>query len=468
MKTVLGIVVMTAAVTGLYFANELAQDEDGKSVLHVAGDLPIIVRAAEPQSRDIIRTVQAPGEVEPLWEVDISAEVVGKILEMPVEEGDSVRRGDLLCRLDDADYKARLVSAEANVTKLKAVISQAEADHGKAQRDFTRQVNLAEANATSATEMADYRTALTQARTTVEIREQELVEAQARLESAKKDLEKTVITAPIDGVISQLFAKQGEVVITGTMNNLGTRIMVVSDLSKMQVRCRVDETDASLVAPGQVALIFLQSDNQQSVPGRVVRVGTKGTKPQGRDVVTFETLVLVDSADVRVKPGMTANVEIEVARQDNAVTVPVEAVVHRRRRDLPKKLVEQHDAHKKQQDPQTRGRLAEYLKVIYCIEDDRVQPRLVETGISDDTGVEVTEGIELGDRVVVGPYRSLDQLKEGSLIEFEDDKAKTADDADGTTDKKAESDASKTNDKMNEKAEDQDHRAAALAENREG
>ena len=82
--------------------------------------------------------------------------------------------------------------------------------------------------------------------------------------------------------------------------------------------------------------------------------------------------------------------------------------------------------------------------------------------------MEVTEGIELGDRVVVGPYRSLDQLKEGSLIEFEDDKAKTADDADGTTDKKAESDASKTNDKMNEKAEDQDHRAAALAENREG
>ncbi len=115
MKTVLGIVVMTAAVTGLYFANDLARDEHGKSVLHVAGELPIIVRAAEPESRDIIRTVQAPGEVEPLFEVDISAEVVGKILEMPVEEGDSVRRGDLLCRLDDVDYKARLVSAKANV-----------------------------------------------------------------------------------------------------------------------------------------------------------------------------------------------------------------------------------------------------------------------------------------------------------------------------------------------------------------
>jgi HlyD family secretion protein len=468
MKTVLGIVVLTAAVTGLYFANELAQDENGKSILHVAGDLPILVRAAEPQSRNIIRTVQAPGEVEPLWEVDISAEVVGKILEMPVDEGDSVRRGDLLCRLDDADYKARLLSAEANVTKLKAVIAQAEADHGKAQRDFTRQVNLAEANATSSTEMADYRTALTQARTTVDIRKQELVEAQARLESAKKDLEKTVITAPIDGVISQLFAKQGEVVITGTMNNLGTRIMVVSDLSKMQVRCRVDETDAALVAPEQVASIFLQSDNQQSVAGRVVRVGTKGTKPQGRDVVTFETLVLVDSADVRVKPGMTANVEIEVARQANAVTVPVEAVVHRRRRDLPKKLVEQHDAHKTQLDPKTRGRLAEYLKVIYCIQDDRVQPRLVETGISDDTGVEVIDGIALGDRVVVGPYRSLDLLKEGSLIKFEDEKAKTADDGEETTGKTAESDASKTDDKKDEKAEEKDHRAASLAENREG
>lgn len=474
MKTVLGIVVMTAAVTGLYFANDLARDEHGKSVLHVAGELPIIVRAAEPESRDIIRTVQAPGEVEPLWEVDISAEVVGKILEMPVEEGDSVRRGDLLCRLDDVDYKARLVSAEANVTKLQAVITQAQADHSQAKRNFTRQVNLAEANATSAIELADYRTALTRARASVDIRKQELIEARARLESAKKDLEKTVITAPIDGVISQLFAKQGEVVITGTMNNLGTRIMVVSDLSKMQVRCRVDETDAALVAPGQTALIFLQSDNQRSVAGHVVRVGTKGTRPQGRDVVTFETLVLVDSADVRVKPGMTANVEIEVARKDNAVTVPVEAVVHRRRRDLPKRLVEQHDARKKQQSSQTRGRLAEYLKVIFCIEDDRVQPRLVETGISDDTGVEIVDGIALGDRVVVGPYRSLDQLKEGSLIEFEDDddddETKTAADVEVTADKTAETDASKTDNKKREKSEDsdQDQRAATLAQNREG
>jgi HlyD family secretion protein len=245
--------------------------------------------------------------------------------------------------------------------------------------------------------------------------------------------------------------------------------MVVSDLSKMQVRCRVDETDASLVAPEQVAQIFLQSDNQQSVPGLVVRVGTKGTKPQGRDVVTFETLVLVNSADLRVKPGMTANVEIEVARQDHAVTIPVEAVVHRRRRDLPKKLVEQHDAQMKLQDNQTRGRLAEYLKVVYCIEDDRVHPRLIETGISDDTGVEVIDGIKLGDRVVVGPYRSLDQLKEGSIIEFEDDEAQTEDDGEVMAEKTDEPDTTKTKRKKADKTKDsnKDHRAAKLAENRD-
>ncbi len=422
MKTIVGIVVLGAMITGLYFVNAVTRTDDGKSLLHVAGELPVTVRADTPEARDIIRTVQAPGEVEPFWEVDISAEVLAKILEMPVEEGDILKKGELLCRLDDAAYRARVTSAEANVAKLEAVITQADADLTKAQRDYTRQIRLAEADATSALELADYRTALTRAGASLEVRKQELIEAGARLKSAQEDLEKTVITSPIDGVVSQRFAKEGEVVVTGTMNNPGTRIMVISDLSKMQVRSRVDESDAFLVQPDQIARIYLQSDTQRSVAGHVLRVATKGTKRQGRDVVTFETLILVDSDDDRVRPGMTANVEIEVARSDDAVTVPVEAVVHRKRRDLPEELVKKFDELQKEQSDLERGRVAEYLKIIFCIEDEVAHPRLVETGISDETSVEVVRGVSAGDRIVVGPYRSLDQLKEGSKVKLEDEK----------------------------------------------
>lgn len=424
MKTVVGLVMLGGVVAGLYALNKATRTEDGKSRLHVAPPLEINVEVAHPQQRPIVRTVQAPGAVEPILEVDISAEVVGKILEMPVDEGYRVKRGDLLARLDDADYRARVISAEANVAKLKAMIVQSEADLEKAERDFARQTSLSEADATSAVELADYHTALIRARTLVEIRRHELVEAEGRLQSAREDLSKTVIESPIDGIVSQRFAKQGEVVVTGTMNNPGTRIMVVSDLSKMQVRCRVDEGDAPLVKEDQPARIFLQSNSQESVPGKVLRVATKGTKPVGRDVVTFETLVVVEGDDPRVMPGMTANLEIEVDRRDSALTIPVQAVVQRKRRDLSDELRKEVDALEIRLPQAEQQRAADYLKIVFCTLDGKAQVRLVETGISDATSVEVTRGLATEDRVVIGPYRSLDTLKEGAVVKIEGEKGK--------------------------------------------
>lgn len=419
MKSIIGVIILASVVGGVFMLNKAVRRKDGKSVLHIAAPLAITVETREPTQRDIIRTVQAPGEVEAFSEVNISAEVVAKILEIPVEEGDLVKKGDLLCRLDDADYRALITSAKANVARLDAMIVQSEADLEKAQRDYDRQVRLSERDATSALELADYHTALIRARTNVAIRRQELVEMEARLQSAQEDLAKTVINSPIDGVVAQLFAEAGEVVVTGTMNNAGTRIMVISDLSKMQVRCRVDESDAPTVKSDQPARIFLQSDTRDSIPGHVLRVAIKGSKPVGRDVVTFETLALVDSHDPRVKPGMSANVEIEVARSDNALTIPVEAVVHRKRSDLPKDLLARLDEVETMRADGQPRRKAEYVQVVFRVDGDTVKPVAVETGISDDTGVETISGISAGDKIVTGPYRSLDQLKDGAKVKIE-------------------------------------------------
>ncbi len=423
MKTVIGIVILAVVVGGVYFLNDFTRTEDGKSMLHVARELEIDIETAEPEQRGIIRTVQAPGEVEACAEVDISSEVVAKILELPVEEGDWVEKGQLLCRLDDADYRARLLSAEANVAKLKALITQADADLEKAQRDYARQKEFIESDLTSEVEMANYRTLLIGAQAILEMRRQELVAAEAAWQSAREDLEKTVIRAPLSGVVAQLFAEQGEVVITGTMNNPGTRIMVISDLSKMQVLCRVDEADASLVEPGQIARIYLQSDTRKSIPGSVMRVCTKGTKQIGRDVVTFETLVLISGEDKRVKPGMTANIEIEVARDDEALTIPVQAVVYRKRRDLPEKILAEYDRARAQLEKTDLQHQAEYIRLVFCVEDGKAYPRLVETGINDAAGVQIVKGITATDTVVIGPYRSLDQLEDGSPVKLEEKKA---------------------------------------------
>jgi len=416
MKTVVGIVILGLAVTGVLILNQKARDKDGKSMLNVAGALEVPVEVASPERRDIVRTVQAPGEVEAFAEVGISSEVVGKILEMPVEEGDQVQEGDLLCRLDDALYRAQVLSREANVAKLKAAITQARADLERAQRDWEQQERLRGTNATSPMEEANYHSALVSAQAMLEMRQQELVEAEAVLQSAQEDLRKTVIRAPLSGVVAQRFAKQGEVVITGTMNNPGTRIMVITDLSRMQVRCRIDEADAAQVAAEQPARIYLQSDTRRSIAGSVLRVGTKGTKPQGRDVVTFETLVLITGADARVKPGMTANVEIEVARRDDALAVPVQAVVYRKRRDVPAELLQQLDMPTEPAAPGSRQAQAEYLRLVFCAVDGKAKPHLVQTGINDATHVEISSGLAVEDTIITGPYRSLDQLQLGSAL----------------------------------------------------
>ncbi len=421
-KKIIAVAIMVALVAGVFVLNGLRQ-EDGESVLHVADETPLPVVAARPKRQEMVRIVQAPGRLEPVKEVEISSQVVARIERMPVEEGDRVKAGDLLCELDDDDFRAQVESGEARVAKLRAAIRRAQAELEKCQRDDERQKRLAANDATSKLEILNYRTALIGAEAALEVAKQELVEAEALLQSAKEKLQETTIVSPIDGVVASLQAKEGEVVVTGTMNNPGTVIMVVCDLSKMQVRAYIDETDVALVRRDQPARIYLQSDSDTSFPGRVFRIAPKGTREQFRDVVRFETLIMVESTDPRIKPAMNANVEIEVKRRDDALTVPIEAVVYRRAADLPKELRERalRDAAGTTKEGVAARRKAQHVKVIFCMEGDRAVPKLVKTGISDRQDVVITEGLKPDDMVITGPYRSLDRLKDGRSVKLKED-----------------------------------------------
>ena len=416
MRALFTLLVLVAIAAGVFALGSFRRESDGKSILHVAEEAPLTVDVARPLRRPIIRYVQAPGDVEAVLEVDISSEIVSKIEEMPVEEGDTVEAGDLLCRLDDDQLLAAVESAEARTAQLRALIGQADADLEKAQRDVDWQKDLSETDATSELEMNNYLTVLKKAKAIREARAAELAQAAAALKRMREDLKRTIIESPIDGVISRLNAKQGEVVITGTMNNPGTVIMSVADLSKMQVRARVDEVDVPLVSARQEARVYLQSNQDRPVPARVVRVAAKGTRQLGRDVVSFETILEVLSNDSRIKPGMTANVEIEVARQDDAVTVPVEAVVHRLRKNLPDKIVDAFDQKQEGLDLSDRARQAQYIKVVFVKEGEVARLRLIDPGIADSWRVELRDGLDMDDTVIIGPYRSLDQLKDGRKV----------------------------------------------------
>ena len=422
MKKLATLLILLAIAGGVFALGSLRRGSDDKPILNVADDVPLTVAIAQPKRQEIVQIVQAPGDVEAVLEVEIRSEIVAKIDEMPVKEGDIVKKGDLLCRLNDSNLKAEVQSGLARVARLKASIVDAEAEADRADRDYRRQLQLTEIDATSDQERLNYSTNFKKAKAMLEMRAQELAEADAMLTRVKEDLKKTVIVAPIGGIISKLSAKEGEVVVTGTMNNPGTVVMTISDLSKMQVRSRVDEVDVPLVKPGQKARIFLQSDQQKSIPAQVVRVASKSSKQAGRDVVSFETLLEVQSNDPRIRPGMTSNVEIEVANQANAVTIPVEAVVHRMRKDLPDEILRKYDARRSAKNASER--LAQYIKVIYVKDKDVARVRLVDTGIADSRFVELTGGADIADTVITGPYRSLDQLKDGQKVQLtkEDEK----------------------------------------------
>ncbi len=427
MRGLITILVLAGVCGGVFYLGSLRNEQEDKPLLNVADDVAITVSVAKPMLEDIVRLVQAPGDVEAVLEVDVSAEIVAKIEEMPVEEGCVVKKGDLLCRLNDDNLRAQVESGEARVRQLEAAVQGAEADCEKAKRDLDRQVLLSEAEATSDLEFLNYQTGFKKADAVLKMRKEELVEAQAILKRGFDDLKKTIIEAPIDGVIAKLSAKQGEVVVTGTMNNPGTVIMTVADLSRMQVRARVDEVDVPLVHAGQKARVYLQAAHDLPVPARVVRVASKGSRVSGRDVVTFETILEVLSNDPRIKPGMTANVEVEVASSVGALTVPVESVVHRMRKELPDAVVAEFDKRQDDLDLSDRARLAQYIKVVYVMKGEVAEVRLIKPGIADTRRVELVEGVLAEDTVIVGPYRSLDQLEDGKKVALADDEMPAVD-----------------------------------------
>ena len=222
--------------------------------------------------------ITAPGTVETVEAAKIASQLVGRVVAVHVKEGDSVKRGDLLVKLDDTDARARLDSARARVTRLRAAITHSGADLQKADRDITILSRLGRKGASTPTEVADAESALTKAQAMTEMSRQELVESEAMCRTSQQELARTEIRAPIDGVVAGLQVEVGEVVIPGTMNLPGAVLMTISDLRRMRVRADVDESDVPLVRPRQPTLVYLQADQLQPIAGTVDRVSPKGKK----------------------------------------------------------------------------------------------------------------------------------------------------------------------------------------------
>ena len=377
---------------------------------------PREVSVESPARGPIVQTVTAPGIVEPVDEARIASQIVGRVVAVKVKDGDLVKKGDLLVKIEETEAKARLDSSAARIDRLKASIVQAQANREKADRDVTRSAKLAGRNVATPTELADARSTLAGFEAALLAARNDLRESEAMRRTNQQDFDRTEIRAPIDGVVAGCEVEVGEVVIPGTTNLAGAVLMTVGDLSRMQVRAAVDETDVPLVKTDQAARVYLQADPSRPIAGKVDRVAPKGKKTD--EVVSFETLVLVGAASSALRSQMTATVEIEVRRASDVLGVPVQAVVHRRRKDLPdtpavRAWSKQNNRSLGEKAKEVEAR---YVKIVFVVEDGVARARPVETGISDERRVEILHGLEATDKVITAPFRALDELKDGNPV----------------------------------------------------
>jgi HlyD family secretion protein len=373
---------------------------------------PVQVVAEPPTRGEIVQTITAPGEVLAFRRADIASQLVGRVVGVMAKDGDQVKQGDVLVRLDDSDAKARVKSSTARIERAKASIVHATAELERATRELNRSISLHARGVATAEELSNARSTHAKAEATLAMNQAELIESEGTRQLNLQELSRTEIRAPIDGVVTNRNVEVGEVVIAGTVNLPGAKMMTVCDSSQVWVRADVDEADVALVRTGQAARIFLQSDPSTPALGVTERLAAQGKKSE--EVVSFETRVLVQTSGTRLQPGMTAMVEIEVKRSADALGVPVQAMVHRRRKDLPEtpEILEWIARHARgtgsAQDAESQ-----YVKIVFINENGVARARPIESGLCDEHRVEVLSGVHPTDRVIVGPFRALDEMRDG-------------------------------------------------------
>lgn len=386
------------------------------------------VQMARVRREDVTSRVRAPGKIEPRTQVKVSADIPGKVVVLNVKEGDPVKRGQLLLRLDDTQYRTANAQAAAALASARARLREAESAMRVTDANFKRQKALFEQKLLSQAEWDAATNSHEQARVALATAQEEVTRAQAAKDASADNLSKTRFIAPFDGVVSALNVEKGEIVVTGTMNNPGTQILVVSDLSRMLVRAEVDETDVVDMEIGQKAKISVDAFPDTTFMGTVVEIGNTAKRSAISTVegqTNFEVKVVFDQNVPEVRPGMTADVDIETGTSGKTLAVPIQSVVIRTKSQLERPARGKGGARRGSQaraastEDDTAGRRDPEQTGVMAIRDGVTLFVPVRTGLSSETMMEVFGELKEGDQVVSGPYKALREIRPGTKVKRE-------------------------------------------------
>jgi HlyD family secretion protein len=413
------------------------------AIINSKREKPIPVTTDKATRRTIVQIVSATGKIQPETEVKISPEVAGEIIELPVDDGIAVKKGDLLVKIKPDSYKALVEQQEAAISSAKATNLQQKATMLKAEQDLKRADDMYTKKTISIQEYNAAQAAHDVAKNTYESSLHEIERAQAGSSQAREQLSKTTIYSPIDGTVTVLNSKLGErLVATGQF--AGTEVMRVADLNHMEARVDVNENDVVNVKVGDKASVKIDAYSDRRFHGTVHQIAntgkTTGTGTQ-EEVTNFEVKIGIDDHDVTLKPGLSCTADIETDTVKDVVAVPMQAVTIRTGdsnlspEEIEKKKLKTAQRDKgdnnaefvnekaeKQAQKEERERLA---KVVFLKKGGKAQLVRVTTGISDDTFMEIKNGIQPGDEVISGSYSAISRkLKDGAKVTYDKEATK--------------------------------------------
>jgi HlyD family secretion protein len=378
------------------------------------------VRTEAVEARDLVASVTASGQIEPRTKVDVSADVTGKIVRLSVKEGDMVTKGQFLLQIDPEQVTAALQRAEAALASTRAQAAQSRANLIQAQKNLERSEAIKK---TQPTLVSDDQ--LEQLRTQAEVTKAQneaanfgVDQAVASVRDAKQALSRTTITAPMAGRVTRLNVEEGETAIMGTLNRADATLLTISDMSVLETKVKVDETDVARISVGDSALIQIDAFADTTFVGRVVEISNSSvtrtaTANAGDQAIDYEVRVQLVNPPKETRPDFSATAKIVTASRTKVLSIQIIALTVRENENLPNA-----------DTPVTVGQAQPAREVgkrdvegVFVVgADNKVSFRTVKVGIAGERHFEVLEGLKAGDVIVAGTYQAIRELKDGALI----------------------------------------------------
>ena len=382
------------------------------------GSKPVDVRIDSVQTRDLVASVTASGQVIPHTKVGLAADISGRITRLAVKEGDMVTKGQFLLQIDPAQYEAAVQRSEAALASARAQMAQSKASYMQAQRNYDRSSEIRKSNAQliSDEQLEQLKTAVEVNQALVDAATHSVDQSSAALRDARTQLGKTTILAPMSGRITRLNVEQGETAVPGTFNKDAATLLTISDMSVLETKVKVDETDVARISVGDSAQVQIDAFPDTTFTGRVVEISNssvKGVAAQGGGEAAIDSEVTVRLLDPPhdTRPDFSSTAKIITDSRARVLSIPIIALTVREN-----EKIENGDAPKALGSPTKQVGKKDVEGVFVIGKDNKVTFRPVKVGIAGEKYFEVVSGVKSGEKIVGGTYQAIRELKDGALV----------------------------------------------------